>query len=63
MKRVYYCKICDWESSDFSDGRSIGDTSKALEELSEHFKKEHYDVIGEADHPLRAILSDHVEVK
>jgi len=63
MKRVYLCKICGWESSDFSDGRSVGNTSKALEELSEHFKKEHYDVIGEVDRPLRVILPNYVDVK
>ena len=63
MRRIYRCKVCGWESSDFSDGRKVGNTGPALKELSNHFREKHIDVIGDTDNPLRVILPDYVEVK
>ena len=64
-KRVYRCILCGWESSDFSEGRGVGDNRPALAEVESHFEAEHPDFVGETDKPpLRVIFDgDHVEVK
>jgi len=62
MRKVYQCKVCGWESSDFSDGRKVGNTGPALSELSSHFREDHPDIVDKADNPLRVILPDYVDV-